>query len=1340
VSVLKPTAPYPGDLADESQWIPAERLSGALNKRTLTTAEATQSEYAIWNPPSVTPIRAVRFTHNAQAADEQYAGWLGGVAFFSERYVNLAAQALVLTSGDDQDSFRLQSERQGNYWANIQRDGEKLPANVTARVPWIIFSWPRPVALDGLALLEAGFQDLEVQTYMGPSERHPAEALDSDWKTVHREGNLRSLYPAQLDLSYVPFKEQLSTRAIRLRMTQSLPESGLHPHLKGFTMNGCRVWLGGVLALSPLKASPLAAGLIPTPEEAMTGSIPIRFNLPSAGEVTLVIEEADGKRIRNLVSQTPFPRGDNTVWWDGTDDLGRDPDAYDHGVYAIPGHLVQPGAYTVRGLWHQPLELRYQMTVYSSGTPPWPTADGSGGWMTNHTPASAVAFVPPERAPGRKPLLYVGAWVSEGGSALSWLDLAGTKVGGRGWIGGNWTGAQYLAYDNGPSADSGTFLYAGSAWRENQDRTTPAEIRLTKLTPHGDEAVLNRTFTFTFMQDGSQLGSALGGLAVRNQLLAFSQTSLDRLIFVDAKRGLLVGTTPLPSPRGLAFDNNGCLLALSGTSLLRFTVAVNPAVLLNAETVVSGLQNPQGVTVDSSGKIFVSDQGSSNQVKVYTKDGHLLATFGQAGPSLAGPYNSAHMNHPKGIAVDSNGRLWVAEDDFQPKRVSVWNPGGTLYRAFYGPPSYGGGGVLDPRDSTRCFYEGMEFHIDLQKREQKLQRIYYRLDSDSVLGANGAIPDKPIEFAGRRYLTNAFKTATAGKGNAFLFLDSGSVAVPVAGVGRAQEWDLLKQPAYRALWPPGISPRDNVWAHPAFFAWSDLNGNGEAEPEEIVILPGLIGGVTMGDDGSFILSYLMRGSDSGSAARLRPIRVTDLGVPIYDFAQTEPLAPGQRANGDGGDQALIGSNGWLVQTTAPPPFSKYGIGGSRNGTPQWSYPSLWPGLHPSHSSPPPDQTGMLIGTTHLLGGLVDHPQAGPLFFLNGNQGNVYVFTQDGLFVSQLFQDVRQGKLWQMPSEQPNALLNELTLHDENFYPSASRDSKGNVYLVAGTIPAVVRADKLETVKRFDPWQVRVSAADLRRCEESALRRRSNLQAAGGSRSLKVSILPNQPPLDGNPEDLPISDWASIDTRGVAAYFDAKTEPYDAKGAILVAGSSLIAAWRTGEPHLLENSGTHAAELFHTGSGLDLMLQTDAAANPGRSEPAKGDLRLFITRVHGENRVAIYKPVAPEATDREKALFRSPSRTLTFDFVQDVSNQVKLVSDSHGGYEVSVPLKLLGLTPHEGLRLKGDIGILRGSGGQTLQRVYWSNKATGIVSDVPSEAMLTPNMWGVFEFGAAVIAR
>jgi len=62
-------------------------------------------------------------------------------------------------------------------------------------------------------------------------------------------------------------------------------------------------------------------------------------------------------------------------------------------------------------------------------------------------------------------------------------------------------------------------------------------------------------------------------------------------------------------------------------------------------------------------------------------------------------------------------------------------------------------------------------------------------------------------------------------------------------------------------------------------------------------------------------------------------------------------------------------------------------------------------------------------------------------------------------------------------------------------------------------------------------------------------------------------------------------------------------------------------------------------------------------------------------------------------------------------------------------------QLLGLAPAVGLRLRADFGILRGDelGQETRERLYWANQATGIVSDVPSEIMLTPGLWGEVRF-------
>jgi hypothetical protein len=63
-------------------------------------------------------------------------------------------------------------------------------------------------------------------------------------------------------------------------------------------------------------------------------------------------------------------------------------------------------------------------------------------------------------------------------------------------------------------------------------------------------------------------------------------------------------------------------------------------------------------------------------------------------------------------------------------------------------------------------------------------------------------------------------------------------------------------------------------------------------------------------------------------------------------------------------------------------------------------------------------------------------------------------------------------------------------------------------------------------------------------------------------------------------------------------------------------------------------------------------------------------------------------------------------------------------------EAAIPLKVLGLHPRAGLRLKGDWGILTSEDGhQVKARGYWSNLSATGTADEPTEARLEPQFWG-----------
>ena len=259
----------------------------------------------------------------------------------------------------------------------------------------------------------------------------------------------------------------------------------------------------------------------------------------------------------------------------------------------------------------------------------------------------------------------------------------------------------------------------------------------------------------------------------------------------------------------------------------------------------------------------------------------------------------------------------------------------------------------------------------------------------------------------------------------------------------------------------------------------------------------------------------------------------------------------------------------------------------------------------------------------------------------------------------------------------------------------------------------------------------VTADDLRRAQASLLQSEAQRQKFEGRPTLKVALLPTPPVIDGKLDDWAGADWASIDRSGVAAFFDSHSKPYDLTAAVAVSGDRLYAAFRTGDPQLLRNSRRDAARPFKTGGCLDLMIGADPARRRRPCRPRAGDVRLLG---HPGPRQA-----AGPALPGGRAGHERSGRLL-----------LALADDHHrprGRRERPAPVcrqrrQLRAVDPAVRAEPQadsrpgspGDVGILRGDGFETLHRVYWSNKATAITSDVPSEAQLTPRLWGrsIFE--------
>ena len=1324
-SVLKQGIPYPGDLNDETQWIKAKRL---INGE-VTDKEALSNVYSIWVFPAGTQTRAIRFSHHPNITDDNYAGMLSGLFVSEKRFFNIANQAQIRTSTNTQHLSLLTNEKNDSWmaWDNSGHfDNKSGVVSIISKdnPEWIILKWPQPVSLCGLAAIATGFSTSDVQFYSGNTNGKIDFYNESNWQTIKKYDRIMADF-SQFRPNILDFGQTILTTAVRLKITSSIKNSG---YLQTETRGGKRIFLGELMALQPLGNAQLQSTKILTKGNELKPSIAIPFTLNKAGYVTLVIEDSSGIRIRNLVSDTWFNAGKNTVWWDGLDDLGRDLAAANHAIYRIPAKLVAQGSYKVRGILHGEINTTFEFSVYTAGNPAWGTYDHTGGWLANHTAPQSALYVPAKQSPTHKPAVILGCYVTEGPDGIAWVDLDGKKLGGKHWVGGIWTAAPYLARDASDSAAKDIYAYVACVW-EAGEHSGIAELRINALTTSGDKKIIQ--YPVGKLPKNFDMLKEIGGFAVNRNIAVMSRPAANELLFINLNSSKVIDSLNVSNPHGLAYDSQGRLLVLSDNKLLRFDNLHSGS----PETIISAdLDKPVAITLDYLGNFYISNGGQSNQIKRFSVDGKLINTIGTPGLLKAGIYDSLHLNNPIGLTIDSLQHLWVAENDFLPKRVSVWTLDGKFIKAFYGPAKYGGGGTLDGHDKNKFYYaEGnlgaMEFELDWKSGTNRLKKVYYRNTSESLKLPNGnAAPETPLYCNGKRYFTNCYNSnPTNGHLTSVLFVERDGKVIPAAAMGKTEDWSILSQLQFEHCFPFDVISFKGKQRPSTFFIWSDLNEDGQVQPQEVTIKKGATGGVTVMEDLSFCFPI------DGNATKFIPNAFSNNGTPFYTINNSKILSKGVlNPPNSGGGQILSSTGGKTVAMEGIMPFNPNSVCGAKDGKATWSYPDVWPGLDAAKHAPLPTFSGELIGCTRLLGGFMNFKgaESDTLWAVNSNHGMIYIFTSDGLFVTTLFKPMRTGKQWKMPVALRGMNVNEMTLDEENFWPTITKTEDDEVYLVDGGRTSIIKVDGLKNIQHLPEINIRVTNEDLRKCSYFQIEKEAQRQKNDTSGLMKIKFK-IQLKVDGNLDEWTNAQWVDIDKSGIYSTSN-NSQSITIQGALMVSDTCLFIGYKTGDNKLLENSGAIPIAPFKTGGGLDLMLGTFHSADKNRINPVAGDMRLLISMIKGKPKAILYQAKVGGTKDSDKIPFSSPWRTITFDKVEDITSKI-LFAARDGNYEVSIPLAVLNLKLKDGMELKGDIGILRGDGTHTTSRTYWNNKATSIVSDVPSEAELTPSLWGTFQF-------
>ena len=1015
-------------------------------------------------------------------------------------------------------------------------------------------------------------------------------------------------------------------------------------------------------------------------------AVEFRYVLSEPARVTLVVEDAQGNRVRNLVADAPRAAGECAEAWDGYNDAGEP---------------CPPGDYRWRGLAHGGIESRYLGAFYSPGDPPWRTtsrgivwnisAIGAGGWLSDHEPPLCVAAGGDE--------VFVGAAMAEAGCSMIRVDArTGRKVWGTSMVALG--GASAFARE-----EETLFIASEGGWSKDKFQIVRLDLDTYGFVPNPDAvakkrggANIHQQRASAFVVERQSEFSGIRGMALTPEEIVVSLADKGgRIVFFSRETAEFTREIPLPGAGQLARAPDGALWAAcsNGVAKTQSSECVSAPLRLCVE-------NPRGLAIDSEGNFYVSDVAANRQcVEVFSPDGAHLRTIGHPGGRHEGMFDPLSMGEPASLCIDSQGFLWVAEHDLRPKRVSVWSAEtGELVRDYVGTPYYGGGGSLDS-EGRFAYYDGMRFALAPDLSGATLDAILYRPEEHSEV---------PADVSGR-HRKGAPSTVRQWRGCTLLVSDSGYQCKPFIGevvgdrfVPRIALGDLARTNAAGKAETIGV----RLWQ------------NGETF-ECVGPRAAMMWSARLGPDMEMILRIPSPKSawQTDALAILRPDEALR-----YDFARMQRLELPDLLRGMVFSAAITPDGEAIVVNAGRNRDRGANVIAALSATDGrilWSYPNPYPSN--GHNSPLP-ATGELRHTCGFEGWAEIPGGSGGnaltfVFQLNGNKGTRYLFTADGLFLSELFGDQRLA-----PSQHA---LHEVKRGDMLSGHSLGDECFGGWFGAGGGGP---------------PLQI-VGKSSLSICEVVGL---ETVRLEGGPLTLAKS-----PPARNT---MPLAEQgpvAVMDCGGFGFQRDWQKAVVRAFPEDKVAEAAFGVSRSGGAPGPLRlwvkvrdaspwvNGGGDPETPFKTGDCIDLRWAANPAADPKRRAPAPGDIRLlFAPGPDGAITAVRHTFSDPSVPEEARRSFSSPTGTAWVDRVETVEVRAR-VERTKDGYEFTadIPWGVLGEKgmPAHGETRRVDAGVLFGDAddGATVRRAYLFDRQSQVVSDLPSEVRVCPANWGAVQF-------
>lgn len=1033
------------------------------------------------------------------------------------------------------------------------------------------------------------------------------------------------------------------------------------------------------------------AALVPRPV-----GVPITLDVPAPGKsgtlkkVSVNILGPRGEVIRELMGGEGHSPGPLSVFWDGHDQWGAP---------------VPPGVYRWGAYFSDGLEAQFMGAAGTSGHPAYETADGRGGWGGDHgacvgTAADATGLY----------FLWVAA---EDGRAVVKTDYAGRVL---------WRKTPFVGGGFGPHwavAAGGKYVFVN--YNDNNPELLRLDAATGQILPFGGAATvpISHSKMAAVPKQSSPFGSQpeTAGLAASASEVFASVYSQNVIRVLDPETGAPVRELACPGPRGLARDFSGNLFAVSYVPGRMAQVLEFPNGRGAGQPVVTrGLLAPWGLAVDAAGRIHVSDEGASQQVKTFSPAGALIAVLGKAGGRpWAGAYDPASFLQPAGLAADAQGGILVAEAS-PPKVMSRLDAAtGKVLGRWFGQRAYSSVAWADPVDPWTVYYT-LEGPTSIARARipspgaNGVPQAYWSLPQAGFTGV-----DTLVDAVGAPFVT------LADNGRKYLVSDSGLHTVcliqgdQLLPVGHARVADGRKE-------KPGLE------------LWSDADGDHKPQPGEMTQITSVAGSPLAGinnSTGSLWMAasgdlYLM--TNDGRILKVPAAGFATNGAIRWDTARASYVVPaaldaahvdgslgsgwrsgllGARADAQGNVYACFNTNAKYA-TPALTRAMQEGLGhtGEHNAVKFAKYAPdghlLWMTGRKATAAAKPGE----VYHTWIMAGLVG-PPGNEYLAAQSEWGTIAFYTHDGFFVDTLMDNPGLA-----PPASPYTFGSETFGCRVQYFPKLDQTwayQTGMAYRVAGFTHGAV-------------------AGEARRYGQVVLDRAydADVTAAAPTAPLHVT------PLSGAPLTDP-SVWGGLPVstlRRNGADLATAQIGYDAQ--------FLYVRLHVSDPTPLENSADTPSLAFKGGDTAGIVLGPAGQ----RDRAALGDVRLMAAQINGQPRLLAMKAVSGQAKHAED-YYTPASGHVTFDYVGDVpGGRVTLEKDPDGqGYVAAfaVPRSFLEFPLAPGASLSGDVEVrLSGQGArgpQTTSRNYLFTPLRGettMTDDIPTEARLYPQYWGSVE--------